>query len=86
MRANTLMFAASQAKFSRSIQENTFCMSSPYVSDSIFKVNTLTDARISSKNVRSNRSRLFRSLLVTGAVTDFENSLGGDVFYTVVLQ
>lgn len=86
MRANTLMFAGSQAKLSRSIKENTFCVSSPYVSDSIFKVNTLIDARISSKNVCSDRSRLFRRLLATGAVTDFENSLGGDVFNTAVLQ
>ncbi|MNG66957.1 hypothetical protein D3C79_252570 [compost metagenome] len=82
MRANILTFAGPQAKFSKSIQGKTFCVSSPYVLNSVFSVNTLIDARIPSQNVRSDSSLLFRNLLATGAVTSFKNSLGQDVFDT----
>ncbi|MBS0974220.1 FAD/NAD(P)-binding protein [Serratia rubidaea] len=82
MRANILTFAGPQAEFSTAVKEKTFCVSSPSVSDSVFRVSTLIDARIPPQNVRSDSSPLFRNLLAAGAVTSFRNSLGDDVFDT----
>ncbi|MFH9075239.1 FAD/NAD(P)-binding protein [Streptomyces alboflavus] len=80
--AGTLRVVGPDTRFTGDAATGRFLCSSPYVTDSHVRVDTVIDARVPSPDLHRDPSPLTRRLVERGLWTSFRNGTGADAFDT----